>query len=163
GGRPLLFARQPAPVQVCWLAYQGTTGVPTIQYRLTDPHCDPPGQDDRLYTEESIRLPDSFGCYDPLTQEPAASAPPASRQGFIPFGSLNNFCKVNERVLELWARVLHAVEGSRLLLLAACGPPRERALDRLVREGISAERISFADFVPRRNYLEQYLRIDIGL
>src|SRR5262245_18838237 len=71
GGRPLLFACKPAPVQVCWLAYPGTTGLSTIDYRLTDPYLDPPGLFDRFYSEESLRLPDTFWCYDPLTSEPA--------------------------------------------------------------------------------------------
>ena len=69
--RLLVFARKPAPVQVCWLAYQGTTGLSTIDYRLTDPYIDPPGLHDHDYSEESIRLPDAFWCYDPLAGEPA--------------------------------------------------------------------------------------------
>ena len=95
--RLLVFARKPAPVQVCWLAYQGTTGLATMDYRLTDPYVDPPGLYDRYYTEESIRLPDAFWCYDPLTAEAAVGALPALEQGCITFGSLNNFCKVNPR------------------------------------------------------------------
>ena len=71
-----MFARKPAPVQVCWLAYPGTTGLTAIDFRLTDPYLDPPGLFDRFYSEESIRLPDTFWCYDPLTEraggEPAA-------------------------------------------------------------------------------------------
>ncbi len=69
--RLLVFARKPAPVQACWLAYPGTTGISTIDYRITDPHLDPPDLDDRCYSEQSIRLPDSFWCYDPLAGQPA--------------------------------------------------------------------------------------------
>ena len=78
-----------------WLAYPGTTGLSTIDYRLTDPYLDPPGLDDRCYSEESIRLPDSFWCYDPLDSEPAVNALPAAEKGYVSFGCLNNFCKVN--------------------------------------------------------------------
>ena len=100
----LLFAQKPAPVQVTWLGYPGTTGLDTVDYRLTDPYLDPPGLDDVYYSEQSIRLPDTFWCYDPLTEEPAVNPPPCLEKGFVTFGCLNNFCKVNEPVLRLWAR-----------------------------------------------------------
>jgi predicted O-linked N-acetylglucosamine transferase (SPINDLY family) len=99
----LVFARKPAPVQVCWLAYQGTTGLATMDYRLTDSYIDPPGIDEGCYSEQSVRLPDSFWCYDPLWSDMALTAPPALKNGSITFGSLNNFCKVNVLVLRLWA------------------------------------------------------------
>ena len=139
--RLLLFARKPAPVQVTWLGYPGTTGLSTIDYRLTDPYLDPPGLFDAFYSEESLRLPDTFWCYDPLTDEPAVNALPALESGSITFGCLNNFCKVNDGSLALWARVLQAVPGSRLLLQAPRGPARDRVLAGLHREGIAAARV----------------------
>jgi predicted O-linked N-acetylglucosamine transferase (SPINDLY family) len=162
-GRPLLFARKPAPVQVCWLAYQGTTGLSTVDYRLTDPILDPPGLFDRYYSEESVRLPDSFWCYDPLASEPAVNSSPVLEKGYVTFGSLNNFCKVNEEVLRLWARVLRAVDRSKLMILAGEGSHRQRTLEFLAEEGIAPERIIFQGFVPRPDYLRLYHQIDIGL
>jgi len=163
GSRLLLFARKPAPVQVCWLAYPGTTGLATMDYRLTDPYLDPPGQFDRFYAEKSIRLADTFWCYDPLTCEPPVNKLPALDHGVITFGSLNNFCKTNAVVLKLWARVLHAAEQSRLMLLAYEGLHRQRTMEFLVQEGISAERIVFATPRLRPQYLGLYHQIDIGL
>jgi predicted O-linked N-acetylglucosamine transferase (SPINDLY family) len=162
-GRPLLFARKPAPVQVAWLAYPGTTGMPAMDYRLTDPHLDPPGESDCFYAEESVRLPDSFWCYDPLTAEPAVNDLPALQNGFITFGCLNNFCKVSDGTLALWGSVLAEVAGSRLQMLCAPGAHRARVLERLGNKGISAERIEFIEFQSRRRYLEVYHRIDLGL
>ncbi len=72
--RLLVFARKPAPVQVTWLGYPGTTGLSTMDYRLTDPYLDPPGLFDDFYAEESLRLPDTFWCYDPLTEQPSVNA-----------------------------------------------------------------------------------------
>ena len=161
--RPLLFARKPAPVQAAWLAYPGTTGQPAIDYRLTDPWLDPPELGDDRYTEQSIRLPDSFWCYDPLTDEPAVNRLPAASSGQVTFGCLNNFCKVTDRSLELWAQVLCAVPGSRLLLMSPGGRHRERALTTLGRHGVAAEQVEFVSFQPRRQYLETYHRIDICL
>ena len=166
--RLLVFARKPAPVQVCWLAYQGTTGLPAIDYRLTDPHIDPPGLFDGCYAEESVRLPDAFWCYDPAASDPPANelaiGPlPALDKGRITFGCLNNFCKVNGPVLRLWARVLQAVDRSRLLLLAAEGSHRRHTLDLLEQEGVEPDRVTFVGRLPRPQYMELYHGIDIGL
>ena len=63
--RLLVFARKPAPVQVTYLAYCSTTGLDTIDYRLSDPYLDPPGMDESVYTEQTIRLPETYWCYRP--------------------------------------------------------------------------------------------------
>jgi predicted O-linked N-acetylglucosamine transferase (SPINDLY family) len=161
--RPLLFARKPAPVQVCWLAYPGTTGQTVIDYRLTDPHLDPPGYHDEFYSEQSIRLPETFWCYDPLTSEPQVTSLPAFENDIITFGSLNNFCKINDSTVKLWARVLKAIDRSRLLMLAPEGSGRDRVRTILQREGISPDRVAFVPHQPLAKYLATYNQIDIGL
>lgn len=162
GGRPLLFARRPAPVQIAWLAYPGTTGMGAMDYRLTDPRLDPPGFDSH-YSERSIRLPDSFWCYDPLTDRPQVNALPALERGYVTFGCLNNPCKLTEATLQLWGEAMRAVPDSRLLLLAPDGPHRARLLQRLAAQGIGAARVSFVPFRKRAEYLRSYHDIDIGL
>ena len=167
GNRLLVFARKPAPVQVTWLGYPSTTGLSTIDYRFSDPYLDPrdvdPSVQDEFYVEQTVRLADTFWCYDPLTSEPAVNELPALGNRWITFGCLNNFCKVNENVLDLWAQVLIAVPNSRLILLAAEGSHRQRTLDSLARRQVDPQRIEFAGHRPRREYLEYYHRIDIGL
>jgi predicted O-linked N-acetylglucosamine transferase (SPINDLY family) len=163
GSRLLAFARKPAPVQVSWVAYPGTTGLSAIDYRLTDPYLDPPGLLDACYAEESIRLADTFWCYDPLTEPVPIGPLPALQSGHVTFGCLNNFCKINDGVLSLWAQVLGAVPGSRLLLLAPRGHAREWALAGLQQGGVAPERVEFADKEPRRQYLELYHQIDLSL
>src|SRR5262249_48157725 len=97
-----LFARKPAPVQVAWLAYPGTPGLGAIDYRITAVHLDPLETDvTGWYTEQSVRLPDSFWCYDPRTREPQVGGLPARRNGRdgpVTFGCLNNFGKTNADV-----------------------------------------------------------------
>ena len=159
----LVFARKPAPVQVAWLGYPGTTGLSVIDYRLTDPYLDPPGMFDTFSSEEVVRLPDTFWCYDPGTQEPPVNALPALEAGFITFGCLNTFCKVNDGCLVLWAQVLRAVPNSRLLLRAPAGPTRDRVIAALQREGIAPSRVEFVGKVTRPEYLKLYHRIDVGL
>jgi predicted O-linked N-acetylglucosamine transferase (SPINDLY family) len=161
-GRPLLFARKPAPIQIVWLAYPGTTGMEAVDFRLTDPRLDPPGYDDQ-YTERSIRLPDSFWCYDPLTDQPEINALPALGRGYVTFGCLNNPCKVTEPTLHLWAGVMRALPDSHLRLLAPPGRHRRRLSERLAAHGIDAQRVSFVTYQPRAEYLRCYHDIDIGL
>jgi protein O-GlcNAc transferase len=158
--RPGVFARKPAPLQVAWLAYPGTTGLSAIDYRFTDPNLDPPAEHDDWYAEKSIRLPDTFWCYQPLADVPPVQTLPASRSGYITFGCLNNFCKVTDQTLELWAKVLQAVPNSRLLLLSPAGEHRQRVVSKL---GIERSRIEFVEFLPRDKYLDAYRRIDLCL
>jgi predicted O-linked N-acetylglucosamine transferase (SPINDLY family) len=164
GCRLLAFARRPAPVQVTWLGYPGTTGLSAIGYRLTDPHLDPPGETDADYSERSIRLPDTFWCYDPMSEgDFECNALPALAGAPFTFGSLNNFCKVNADLLARWASVLRAVPGSRLLLLAPVGRARDRVLAQMEGNEVDRERIAFVDLQPRQEYLRTYHRIDVCL
>lgn len=158
-GRPLLFARKPAPVQVAWLAYPGTTGLSAMDYRLTDPFLDPPGVTDGAYVERSIRLPRTFWCYHPLAEGPDPGPLPALARGHVTFGCLNNPCKVNPGTLALWDRVLRAVPGSRLRIMAHPGRHRQRLLDQMS----DPSRIDFTPFLPRQDYLELYRGIDLCL
>ena len=163
-----IFARKPAPVQVTFAGYPGGTGLSAIDYRLTDPFLDPPGTDSD-YVEQTIRLRDTFWCYDPrvmqigATPDPDVNPLPTLQAGHITFGCLNNFCKVNDQTLAQWSAVLKAVPRSRLLLLGREGSLRQRTLDRLATEGIDPSRVEFVSNRPRPQYLEYYHRIDIGL
>jgi len=162
-GRPLLFARQPAPVQVTYLAYVGTTGLPTIHCRLTDPCLDPAPEMLRNYTEESVLLPETYWCYQPLRTTPEVTPLPAARNAGVTFGSLNNFCKVSELTLDAWAAILRAVPESRLLLHARPGSHRQRVIDFLAQRGIAAQRVAFDAGRPLDEYLQLYQQIDVAL
>jgi protein O-GlcNAc transferase len=158
--RELVFARKPAPVQVAWLAYPGGTGLDAMDYRITDPWIDPPGIDESVYCERSIRLPSSWVCYDPLSE----ILPSAARTGeAVCFGSINNPCKLNEPLLRLWARVIQAVPNSRLLLQVLGDDHRQRILDLYRSLDISRERLEFVGRCGRGEYLRLYDRIDICL
>ncbi len=175
GNRLLVFARKPAPLQITWLGYPGSTGLLAMDYRITDPHLEP--LDDRGFAEMPYRLPETFWCYDPMegsgfgVQGSAnaweslfeASELPAASNGFVTFGCLNNFCKVNEPWLKLWAAVLRAVAGSRLILLAPSGSPRRWVLSVLEAAGIDPTRVQFESMRPRPDYLRLYHQIDIAL
>lgn len=163
GNRLPLFARKPAPLQVTWAGYPGTTGLESMDFRITDPWLDPPGASLHHYSEASIRLSHSFWCYDPLTGTPPVNPLPGLSAGHVTFGSLNNYCKVNEGVIGLWSKVLCAVENSRLLLLSKHGAHRQRALAVFRQCGVAADRIDWFTPASRQRYLEAYHQIDIGL
>ncbi|HYQ16183.1 MAG TPA: hypothetical protein VEQ58_10510, partial [Polyangiaceae bacterium] len=163
GCRLLAFARRPAPIQMCWLAYPGTTGLETMDYRLSDPFLDPEGIDTSVYSEETLRLPDSYWCYDQPSTVPEVSPLPALTAGRITFGSLNHFRKVNDGVFRLWASVLNAVPSSRLLLVAPEGGARDRVRAFFEAAGVNPERIEFVGRCSRLDYLARYREIDIGL
>jgi protein O-GlcNAc transferase len=159
--RLLAFAARPAPVQITWAGYPGTSGMDAMDYRLTDSHMDPPGQTDQYYSEKSLRLENSFWCLDRETMEHQANADvtllPSLKNGHTTFGCLNNFCKVNSGVLKMWKRVLDAVPGSRMLLLAHEGSPRH-----WVRQTLG-DRVDFVARLPHADYLKTYQQFDIGL
>jgi predicted O-linked N-acetylglucosamine transferase (SPINDLY family) len=161
--RMLAFARKPAPVQVTWLGYPGTTGLETMDYRLSDPYLDPPDAGDEFYSETTVRLPHSFWCYDPLHDGPEISPSPVKENGFVTFGSLNAFYKVTAPTIEAWARVMSALSGSRMLLLAPRGEARNRFLESMRRHGISSDRVEFCERNPREAYLATFRRIDLSL
>jgi protein O-GlcNAc transferase len=162
GGRPLVFARKPAPIQIAWLAYPGTTGIGAMDYRLSDPRLDPEVFESH-YSERTLRLADSFWCYDPLTDQPAVNTLPAIERGYVTLGCLNNPCKLTDHTLRLWGAVMRALPAARLLLMAPPGRHRRQLLQRLAAHEIAGTRIDFHPFRPRGEYLRTYHDIDLGL
>jgi protein O-GlcNAc transferase len=160
--RLLAFARKPAPVQVTYLAYCSTTGLDAMDYRLTDPYLDPPGQGDQNYSEKSIRLPKTYWCYEPFAATPQ-SAPPSIASGHITFACLNNFCKVTAPTLTAWRQILKTVPHSRLILHAKEGDHQQHLRDNFASDGIDPQRLIFVGYKPVEQYLQSYNEIDIAL
>jgi predicted O-linked N-acetylglucosamine transferase (SPINDLY family) len=169
GHRLGIFAHRPAPVQVSYLGYPATTGLSRIQYRLTDALADPPGTTEAQHTERLVRLPASFLCYAPPAgeQAPPVNEPPSLASGQVTFGSFNDASKVSDRVLALWARVLTAVPGSRLVLKnkgLADQSVRQRIRDLMRAHGVEGDRLELLAFKPDlTTHLACYQAVDIGL
>jgi protein O-GlcNAc transferase len=162
GSRLRLFASKPAPVQMTWLGYVGTTGLDAIDYRITDSFCDPLDSELGVYSEESIRLPACFWSYDALQSDLPEGPLPALIRGAVTFGCQNNPRKLHPGLLSLWARVLRELPDSRLVLYAE-KYAQEAILQTFAACNIHAERIEFCGRASRREYLERYQRIDIAL
>lgn len=163
GHRLFVFARRPAPIQVTWAGYPGGTGLDAIDYRLTDRFLDPPGGSEACYAEKSVRLPDSFWCYDPVTKTPAVNPSPALATGTVAFGCLNKPMKVNLATIALWARVLRALPTSRMILMASADAVRSRIAGWFCEHGVDPARLEFVGRQARQDYLRVYHRIDIAL
>jgi protein O-GlcNAc transferase len=165
GNRLGMFARKPAPVQCTWLGYVGTTGLATMDYLIGDRFVTP-SEDERFYCEAVYRLPGSYLCFNPPAV-PIETAPLPSLQGApITFGSCNSLYKLTEHVLDLWASILLAVPGSRLLLknYHLTKPVfADQIIGRLAQSGVGEERLLLSDAAPRDEILATYNQIDIAL
>lgn len=165
GHRLAVFAARAAPVQISWLGYFATTGVPAMDAVLMDEQHVPPGNEGQ-FTEKVIRLPYSRFCYQPVSFAPQVKPAPCLTNGYISFGSFNNTFKYQQGVMALWARILAAVPDSRLILKwrdfsdpAEC----ERIRRVFVSHRISADRIEFRPFSFHADLLKEYADIDIAL
>ena len=153
-----VFARKPAPVQVSAFGYCGTTGVSTIDYRLTDALSDPPGAE-QWYSEKLWRLPRVCWVYRPFDGAPDVGPLPADENGYITFGCLNNLIIVTDEVVAVWAKVLLATPRSRFILLGTT--LHQHIADKFASCGIDPDRIEIAGRRPRVKYFELHNRIDI--
>ncbi|MEE8428437.1 MAG: tetratricopeptide repeat protein [Gammaproteobacteria bacterium] len=168
GNRLQLFARRVAPVQFTYLGYPNTTGLTNVDFRVTDHWADPVGADDEhLYTEQRLRLKSGFLCYQPSTEAPDVALLPARSNGYVTFGSFNNLAKMGTSIIVLWARILLAIPGSRLLLKNK--PLGHTSIAKAMLEqfeslGVAGERVEFAGSNPDLlDHLSSYGNVDISL
>ena len=166
GNGLLIMAYRPAPVQIAGIGYFASTGLNTMDYFLGDRYLD--GEDGSAgqaeFTEELIVLPHSHFCYSPLENTPLPSVSAFRRNGYVTFGSFNNFAKVTEEVLQVWAEILNQVPESHLLLKAAVfdgGETEEYTIQRLQKAGLPMERVECRGI--SGDYLPEYGDMDIAL
>ncbi len=168
GGNSLpLFARKPAPIQVTYLGYPNTTGLATMDYRLTDGWADPPGQTEHLHTEQLLRLDGGFLCYQP----PEAPIPPdradTQAAGEVSFGCFNTARKLSPRTVALWARILKQLPTARLLLKShqlKSPEYRARVLQQFAEQGVASQQLDLLDYASTiHDHLAHYRRIDVAL
>jgi predicted O-linked N-acetylglucosamine transferase (SPINDLY family) len=161
--RLLVFARKPAPVQATMLGMPATTGLATMDYRITDSYLDPPGTGDEAYTEESIRLPHCYWCFQPPEAALPVSELSARSRGFITFGCLNHFAKVSPGALTVWCSILHALPTARLVIQSPEGAHRDAVHALFRKDGIASDRVEFVAHVPRTEYFRRYQGLDLCL
>jgi predicted O-linked N-acetylglucosamine transferase (SPINDLY family) len=162
--RILAFARKPAPVQITWLDYLGTTGLEAMDYRLTDRWADPE-RAQGYHSERLLHMPDGFcqWCYPGRDDAPAVGPLPASGRDYLMFGSFNNQVKLTPATLELWSCVLRAVPESRLRCIGIdSGQAQERLRAHFAGRG-QESRVDLKPRLPYRDFLAACGDVDIAL
>jgi predicted O-linked N-acetylglucosamine transferase (SPINDLY family) len=162
---PMLAGRL-APIQITALGYPGTTGLGSIDYKLSDPVADPPGAE-AYYTESLLRLPECFWCFSPPEDSPDVSAAPCLANRHVTFGCFGEPCKISDLVLRNWRQILHELPTARMLVkLPRWGHEDNVAYfsDRLRGSGLPMERVQLqGPSVPINAFLQSYEQVDVIL
>ncbi len=157
------FALKPAPIQVSWLGYPGTTGLQAMDYYLADEHFLPPGQFEGSFTEKIVYLPAAWA-FKPFADSPPVSRLPALDAGFVTFGSFNRLGKINPLTVRLWSRLLQETPSSIMILAGIPVDERRQSLLELFNaEGIVSERVAFFPRSDMGTYLALHNQVDICL
>ena len=158
------FAWKPAPVQISGLGYMATTGLPAVDYFVTDRYCDPEGSgSESVYVEKLLRLTSQF-CYNGYTNLPVSTGTPARMKGYIQFASFNQYAKLRDDMLLAWREIMERVPNARLLLKNKAYGRRgvvAALQERLRGLGFDMNRVMFE--VATRDYMQRYLDVDIAL
>jgi predicted O-linked N-acetylglucosamine transferase (SPINDLY family) len=160
-----LFAARPAPIQASWLGYAATTGLADMDYLVMDP-VSAPDAAETWCREALVRLPYGRFCYAPPADAPKPNPPPSLTRNGVVFGGFNNLIKIGPEVAALWASVIAATPGSRLVLKWAAlvdegVQARVRAL--FASAGLPMEALELRGFSPHVEMLAEYGDIDIAL
>jgi protein O-GlcNAc transferase len=162
--RLAVFAHRAAPVQVTYLGFPNSTGLSTMDFRITDAATDPYPLADTWHTERLLRLPDSQWCFRPFGEPAAPGALPAREAGFVTFGSFNNLMKVSDVVLQCWAEILIKSPTSRLCLTRVRSGARAAEIVAMLEQlGVAAERIECIAYRAEVPYGLQFAGIDIAV
>ncbi len=158
-----VFALKVAPVQVSWMGYPGTTGLKNMDYYVADRFFLPPGEFEDQFTEKIVRLP-ANAPFLPAEESPPVNALPALASGHVTFGSFNRVSKLSPAVVDLWARLLHAVPDSRMLLGSMPEDGNHEMLAGWFKNGgVARERLDFHPRSDLGSYLALHQQVDICL
>lgn len=160
-----MFAHKPAPIQITWMGYVGTTGLSTIDYLLADRYHIPESAEAHVW-ERVLRMPDGYVCYAPRPPAPSVSPLPAIAQGHVTFGSFNNPMKITSEVIDVWAEILRRVPDSRLVLKyhgLDAASVSNRIAGLFAERGIARTRLDLLGGTAHGDLMRQYHRIDVAL
>ena len=160
-----IFGWKPAPIQITWLGYFASTGLPEMDFILGDPFVTPDSESHH-YTEKIWQLPESYLCFTPPDKDLAVGPLPALANGFLTFGCFNSLSRMTDEVVSIRAEILHAVPNSKLFLKDKQldhSSGRDQVLERFAVHGIGEDRLVLEGRTSREEYLACYHRVDIAL
>jgi protein O-GlcNAc transferase len=161
-----LFVNRIAPVQATYLGYSATTGLPEMDYFITDAVLDPVGSTEAHYTEKLCRLGSAFATYTPPRNDIEIGPLPLLNKGHPVFGSFHKLNKISPRTIGLWASVLSAVPDAKMLLVAkglGTESGKQRILDAFLAHGITDSRLDLRGSIPMDQYFSTHNEIDLLL
>ena len=157
-----LFKNRLAPIQISWCGYTNTTGLNEMDYVIVDKNLINPNEES-LYSEKIVYLPSIWNCHSGYDFERFEHEMPSKKNKYITFGSFNNFLKINDEVVEVWASILKKIENSKLLLKTSASISQEIYKKKFEKYGV-LDSVSFLDYSKNFNeHLDKYKLIDIGL
>ncbi len=158
-----LYARRLAPVQITYLGYPNTTGLKSMDYRLSDAIADPEGSADAFCSEKILRFSPTAWCFWPPPGSPDPAPAPCLAKGHITFGSFNSLIKFSEDTLRMWANILRAMPSSRMLFKSARSDGLSMP-ERFASLGIDPVRIEQIPSTPSLiEHIATYSKVDITL
>jgi protein O-GlcNAc transferase len=162
--RLAVFARRAAPVQITYLGFPNSTGLPTMDFRITDASTDPERHSERWHSETLLRMPDTQWCFRPFNAPTPAEALPAHQAGHVTFGSFNSLTKASQTLLDCWIQILTRAPSSRLKLTRIRSPQRAaEIISMFERAGIASERISWTPYRDNAPHGAQFAGVDLAL
>ncbi|MDK4679559.1 tetratricopeptide repeat protein [Kingella negevensis] len=164
--RLAVFAARVAPVQISWLGYWGTTGLPTMNALIADPYCVPP-EEEPFYTEQIWRMPQTRLCMGTPNEGGSVVPLPALKNGYITFGCFQNVLKINESVLKTWAKIAFRLPENHWFFKSSSVAPNSPYLEafkqKLVQHGFNLNHVHFENVSLREDYFAAYHKIDLVL
>ncbi len=158
-----VLAMKPAPIQMSWIGYPGTTGMSAIDYYLMNANTPLPDYLQDQFVEKLIFMP-FLRIFEPAEQSPDVNELPALSNGYITFGSFNRPQKINDSMLELWAEILCAIPDSKLLLGYM---PGKELIDTITQKmgnwGVDESRLIFRLKTGMSAYLHSHHEVDLLL
>ena len=157
-----LFKNRLAPIQILWCGYTNTTGLEEMDYLIVDRNQVNP-KEESLYSEKIIYLPTIWNCHSGYNFKRSENEMPFQKNKFITFGSFNNFLKINDEVIEVWASILKRVEDSRLFLKTSTAISQATIKSKFEKYGVQNS-VAFLNYSKNFNdHLEKYKLIDLAL